>query len=319
MIIDCSNTLPSFLFDDLLTPTLGAEGYLALFGPRYAKWAGWDKEEFFKRMGTEPVENVVADLVRDMKKELTMEKFVHQLVDAGITMHAIHNMDYGRDPSAEPVDHDYVADIMKQYPGQFLGFAGYNPHKGTRSLKVTRKALETQGYKGVVISPYNHGVYADDRKYYSLYALCEEMEVPVWTHTSANYLTNTPIQFGHPSHLEAPLIDFPRLPIIAGHGGWPWVNEMVLMLIKYDNCYADTSATLPRYIATPNTGWDMFFNYMKHMTQNKVLFSSDWLSIAEPVQAFLNEVDEWQLKEQVKEKFMWRNANKVFGLGLDLK
>lgn len=317
MIIDCSNTLPSFLFDDLLNPAPGAEGYFALFGPRYARWAGWDDNELNERMSKDTLEKVSADLVNAMKKELTMEKFIGHLDDAGITMHAIHNMDYGRDASADTADHDYVADIMRQYPGKFLGYAGYNPHKGTRSLKVVRKALESQGYKGVVISPYNHGIYADDRKYYPLYALCEEMEVPVWIHTSANYLTNTEIQFGHPSHLEAPLIDFPKMPIIAGHGGWPWVNEMVLLLIKYDNCYADTSATRPRYIASANTGWDMFFNYMKHMTKYKIVFSSDWLSIAQPIQDFLKEIDEWKLKDEVKEKFMWQNANRIFRLGLE--
>lgn len=317
MIVDCSNTLPQFLFDDMKNPAPGFEGYFALFGLRYARWAGWSDEEFYGRLQKDSYQSVNVQLVEDLEKELTMDKFIDQLQKAGITLHAIHNMDYGRDPLAETFDHDYVADILKRYPGQFLGYAGYNPHKGTRSLKTVRKALKDQGYKAVVISPYNHGVFADDRKYYPLYALCEEANVPIWIHTSVNYLTNTSIYYGHPSHLEHPLIDFPNLKIIAGHGGWPWGNELVTMLIKYDNLYTDMSATRPRYISAPNTGWDMLFGYMKNLIQDKVIFSSDWLSMGEPIEAILQEIEEWQLKDNVKEKFFWKNANRVFGLGLE--
>lgn len=317
MIVDCSNTIPKFLFDDMINPAPGFEGYFTIFGPRYARWVGWSKKEFYERLQRENHKQLVADLVEALEQKLSMEQFVNQLQEAGVTLHAIHNMDYGRDPLAEPFDHDYVADILKRYPGQFLGFAGYNPHKGTRSLKTVRKALQDQGYKAVVISPYNHGVYADDRKYYPLYALCEEMDIPVWIHTSVNYLSNTSIYYGHPSHLELPLIDFPGLKIIAGHGGWPWGNELVTMLIKYRNLYADISATRPRYISAPNTGWDMFFSYMHNLIQDKVLFSSDWLSIGEPIEAILKEIENWQLKDKVKEKFFWRNANRVFHLDLE--
>ncbi|HRX94283.1 MAG TPA: amidohydrolase family protein [Chitinophagaceae bacterium] len=317
MIIDCSNTIPKFLFDDILNPAPGFEGYFAVFGPRWARWVGWNEKDFYYRLEKESYKQVMADLVRDLEKKLTMDNFVKELKASGITFHAIHNMDYGRDSFEEPFDHDYVANILANYPGQFLGFAGYNPHKGTRSLKTVRKALESQGYKAVVISPYNHGVFADDRKYYPLYAMCEEMDVPIWIHSSVNYLTNTSIYYGHPSHLEAPLIDFPGLKIIAGHGGWPWGNEIVTMLIKYDNLYADTSATRPRYVASPNTGWDMFFAYMNNLLQNKIIFSSDWLSMGEPIEAILKEIDEWPLKDKVKEKFLWRNANRIFRLGLE--
>ncbi|MEA2101489.1 MAG: amidohydrolase family protein [Thermodesulfobacteriota bacterium] len=317
MIVDCSNTIPKFLLDDMRNPPDGFEGYSALFGPRAAQMVGWTEEGFYSRLHKDSVQKVGNDLADDLEKWLTMDTLSRQLHEAGITYHAIHNMDYGQDPNEAPVDHGYVADILVQYPKQFIGFAGFNPHKGTRSLKTVRRAIEDQGYKAAVISPYIHGVFADDRKYYPFYALCEEMNIPIWIHTSVNYLVNTSIYYGHPSHLEVPLIDFPDLKIIAGHGGWPWGNELVVMLMKYNNLYADTSATRPRYVASPNTGWDMFYRYMNNMIQDKVLFSSDWLSMGMPIQAILDEVGKWNLKDTVMEKFLWKNANRVFCLGLD--
>lgn len=316
MIIDTSNTLPEFIFSGSEDADPKNIEYRLLFGPRWAKLAGWTKEEFFQRVESETLEDAMKEIFAILEKEFSMERFLNMLNDANVVYHAIHNMDYGRDGSEPPADHNYVAEILKKYPNKFIGYAGYNPHKGTRSLKVVRKALTEQGFKAVVIPPYEHGLKADDRKYYPLYALCEELDVPIWIHTSINYYRQTSVFLDHPSNLEAPLTDFPQLKIIAGHGGWPWIPDTIAMLLKYENLYVDTSAFRPKYIAEPNTGWDMFMYYANSLIQDKIMFGSDWLTLGMPIQEVINEVEQWPLKDSVKEKFFWKNANKVFKLGL---
>src|SRR5690625_4712055 len=165
MIIDCSNTLPKFQLEGFFEKNSKNEEYHKLFGPRWAKLAGWSKGEFLTKLEATSFEDVMEDVLAELKINLSMDNFLKMLKDNGVVYHAIHNMDYGRDGSESPVDHDYVADILKKYPNRFLGFAGYNPHKGTKSLKVVRKALTEQGYKAVVLPPYEHGLQADDRRY----------------------------------------------------------------------------------------------------------------------------------------------------------
>lgn len=316
MIIDCSNTLPEFAFTIDSTPDPKNEGYLRLFGPRWAQLAGWSKAEFFQKLETQSHKKVLDELNSILNERFLLENFLNMLSDANVAYHAIHNMDYGRDGSVPPVDHDYVAEILKKYPDRFIGFAGYNPHKGTESLKVVRKAVTEQGYKAVVLPPYEHGLKADDRKYYPLYALCDELDIPIWIHSSINYYKETSVFIDHPSNLEAPLTDFRNLKIIAGHGGWPWVPDMMAMLLKYENLYVDTSAFRPKYIAEPNTGWDMFMYYANSLIQDKIVFASDWLSVGMPIKDFMKEVDAWPLKDSVRAKFYWQNANRLFKLGL---
>jgi len=53
-------------------------------------------------------------------------------------------------------------------------------------------------------------------------------------HVSINYSTNT-MEVERPISLDVVTQDFPELKMIAGHGGWPWVNEMVANLLKYLN------------------------------------------------------------------------------------
>lgn len=316
MIIDCSNTLPEFQFESSSEINYKNEEYRKLFGQRWARLAGWTKEEFMEKVAHKPAEEVTQEVYAKLATDFSMDKFLKMLSDSDIAYHAIHNMDYGRDSSEEPVDHDYIAEIIKKYPNKFIAYAGFNPHKGTKSLKVVRKALTEQGYKAVVIPPYEHGVKADDRKYYPLYALCEELDVPIWIHSSINYYRETSVFIDHPSNLEAPLIDFPHLKIIAGHGGWPWIPDIMAMLLKYKNLHVDTSAFRPKYIAQPNTGWDMFMYYANSLIQDQIVFGSDWLTIGIPIKEFMAEVEEWPLKDSVREKYYWKNANKLFKLGL---
>ncbi|WP_423798596.1 amidohydrolase family protein [Neobacillus sp. SAB-20_R2A] len=316
MFIDCSNTLPEFIFEEPKEIDPNNTEYRLLFGKKWAQLAGMSKEEFFQKAQQQSVDAVMRDVYAKLEEEFSMDKFLNMLSESGVVYHAIHNMDYGRDGSESPANHDYVAEILKKYPGRFIGFAGYNPHKGTGSLKTVRKAITEQGYKAVVIPPYEHGVKADDRKYYPLYALCDELNIPIWIHSSINYYRQTSVFLDHPSNLEAPLMDFKNLKIIAGHGGWPWVPDLIAMLLKYENLYVDTSAFRPKYIAEPNTGWDMFMYYANSLIQDKIVFGSDWLTLGMPIKDVISEIEAWPLKDSVREKFYWKNANKVFNLGL---
>ncbi|ASN04289.1 amidohydrolase family protein [Virgibacillus necropolis] len=316
MIIDGSNTLPEFQFESFLDNNTKNEEYSKLFAPRWAQLAGWSKKEFIKKLEVDSFESVMEEIFSTLKISLSMENFLKMLRESNVAYHAIHNMDYGRDGSELPVDHDYIAEILNNYPNRFIGFAGYNPHKGTESLKIVRKALTEQGYKAVVLPPYEHGIKADDRRYYPLYSLCDELDIPVWIHSSINYYRETSVYIDHPSNLEAPLTDFKNLKIIAGHGGWPWIPDMIAMLLKYKNLYVDTSAFRPNYIATPNTGWDMFMYYANNLLQDKIIFGSDWLTLGIPINDFIKEVEDWPLKDSVREKFYWKNASQLFKLSL---
>jgi len=209
---------------------------------------------------------------------------------------------------------DYVAEFLRSYPGQFIGFSGFNPYKGKKSLDEVERALTKLGFRAVVFRPFMHGLFANDRRYYPLYSICERMGAPIWIHTSVNWAYKRSIYYGHPKYLEQVLLDFPKLKVIAGHGGWPWVPDLVLMLWKYENLYVDTSAHRPKYIASPNTGWEMFMHFANSTIQDKILFGSDWLSIGIPIREILSEIELWPLKENVKEKFFWKNAKRVFDL-----
>jgi len=316
MIVDTSNTLPTreMLFEDMFSGSDDMKLYFQLFSGSWAKWLGMSPEEMEAVSGRLSDNEFKEEIIKRAESgTMSMDNFIARLKAAGITHSAIHNMDE-ENATGYALPNDYVADVLKKYPHQFIGFSGFNPHKGKRSLYEVERALTRLGFQAVVFRPFMHRVFADDRKYYPLYALCEGMGVPIWIHTSVNWIPNQSIYYGHPQHLEPVLIDFPDLKIIAGHGGWPWIPDIITMLWKYENLFVDTSAHRPKYVATPNTGWDMFLHFANSTIQDKILFGSDWVSMGMPIGDVLSEVEAWPLKAHVKEKLFWKNACRVFNL-----
>ena len=66
-------------------------------------------------------------------------------------------------------------------------------------------------------------------------------------------------------------MDFPELRIVAGLSGWPWVNEMVALLRRHPNLYADTASHRPRYFGVSGSGWEQFLQFGNTLLQGKTM------------------------------------------------
>ena len=99
---------------------------------------------------------------------------------------------------------------------------------------------------------------------------------------------------------------------MAVHGGWPWVLEMIAISWKYPHVYIEVSGTMPKYIMTPNTGWEPLLVHGNGLLQDRVLWGSNWPMI-EPKES-LGWVRKFPLKEEVKEKWLGGNAERLLRL-----
>ncbi|MBW2177015.1 MAG: amidohydrolase family protein, partial [Deltaproteobacteria bacterium] len=105
--------------------------------------------------------------------------------------------------------------------------------------------------------------------------------------------------------------DFPDLKIVANHGGWPWVTEMVAVAWKHPNVYIEIGAVSPKYIGTHGTGWEALMVYGNSLLQDRVLFATDNML---PHKRCVEEIKALPLKPDVKEKWLGLNALNLLGL-----
>jgi len=157
------------------------------------------------------------------------------------------------------------------------------------------------------------GIPPHHAKMYPIYSTCVELDIPIWFHLSISYSSKT-MEVERPIYLDIVAQDFPELKMIAGHGGWPWMGEMVAVAWRNPNIYIDIASYMPDYIAMPGTGWEQLLHFGNSILQDRVLFGSTWMFMGLNIKQLADGVMKFPLKEEVKHKWLYHNAARLFGL-----
>jgi len=204
---------------------------------------------------------------------------------------------------------DAVYEIVHTHPERFVaGYLCINPLADDDMATVVENEVKERGFKGVNIQPWAYRVRCNDKRFYPVYEKCLELNIPVTIHCSINFTVNRTIDYGRPLYLDEVACDFPDLKIIANHGGWPWVTEMVAVAWKHPNVYIEIGAVSPKYIGTPGTGWEPLMVYGNSLLQDRVLFATDNML---PHRRCVEEIKALPLKPDVKTKWLGLNALKL--------
>lgn len=236
---------------------------------------------------------------------------IHLMDEAGVDL-AILPAEDAETTMGMITPNDTVAKFIEKAPDRFIGMAGIDPHKGMKALDELVHAVKDLGMKALCLEPWLHKIHSNDKLYYPIYAKCVELDIPVWIHSSLNFVPQLKMDFGRPVYLDEVAGHFPELKIIAGHGGWPWVNELMAVLWRHDNVFMDISAINPAYMTKPGSGWESLLCYGNSLLQDRVLFGTAW-----PARQFKDSVDgimALPLKEEVKKKWLGGNAKKLLKL-----
>ncbi len=209
---------------------------------------------------------------------------------------------------------DEVVELRREYPDRFIGLARISAFLGMRGVRELEQRVREQGFQALGVSALVDGIPASDRRFYPLYTKAAELGVPVRIYSSMNYATDRPYDLGHPRHLDQVAIDFPELTIIGGLGGWPWVNEMVALVRRHPKLHLDTSAHRAKYLGQPGSGWEMLMQFGNTLIQDKVLVGLSAGLVGQPHETLIREYLDLPLKDAVKEKWLYKNAARVFGL-----
>ena len=242
----------------------------------------------------------------ELLAQVTVDHLIQSMDEGGVekaVMQAEWSLgDYGK-------QNDAVYDIVQTHPDRFVaGYLCVNPLEDDDMAAVVEKEVNERGFKGVNIQPWAYRVHCNDKRFYPVYQKCLDLNIPVTIHCSINFTVNRSIEYGRPVYLDEVACDFPELTIVANHGGWPWVNELVAVAWKHSNVYIDIGAVSPKYIGTPGTGWDPLMVYGNSLLQDRVMFATDnMLSHKRCVE----ELRALPLKDDVKEKWLGENASKL--------
>ena len=167
-----------------------------------------------------------------------------------------------------------------------------------RDVRAEAKRCRQLGLHLCGLAPYQHSAAPNDRVFYPAYEGCSEAGIGIVLHSSFHLNRNLPIKYSSPIHLDDVARDFPNMPIVASHGGWPWIDDMIAVAWRHPNVFIEISGQRNRYVAEQNSGWDMLFHYLDGPLRNKAIWGSTWPFL--PLERQKAELDLFPVKPEVK-------------------
>ncbi|QEX22051.1 hypothetical protein FRZ61_19800 [Hypericibacter adhaerens] len=246
---------------------------------RHHNFVGYEPPEFLKRMDAIGVETLLVC--------------------------AIQTWSYKEQKPLESSSVEEIVAVVRQAPKRLHGLYGVNIHRGMKGVAEFERAVREHGFKGLHIHPHGYGLPPDHAYYFPYYAKAQELKVPAVI-SMGHTLDLMPNDPGRPIHLDKVALYFSDLAVVCTHTGWPWTEEAIALAWKHPNLFLGTSAHAPKY-------WKPeLVKFINSHGQDKVMWGTDYPLIDH--KESLQQIEALGLKESSKEKFVRKNAARVFGL-----
>ena len=224
---------------------------------------------------------------------------------------------------------EMVQKMKAQVPNRFIGgieFPKYTAPVNKRmekwpSLSELRRLYESGQLKimGEITAQYA-GVTPDDPRLEPYFALAEELDIPVCLHTGfgppmSPYMGDPDFRMrhGNPLLLEDALVNHPRLRIFIAHGGYPYLEETIALMLMYRQVYVDISAI--DWLLTR----EEFHAYLQRLVQarlgERIMFGTDQMIWPETVKMSIDAINSATfLSEEQKQNIFFNNAARFLRL-----
>ena len=199
-------------------------------------------------------------------------------------------------------------EACRKYPNRFFASYGANPNNGMAEVRKIRELHKEHGLKAVTGFPSGlcPQVPLNDKKYYPIYATCVDLDIPICLCVGVPG-PRIPMEPQKVEHIDEVCWFFPELKFVMRHGGEPWVDLAVKLMLKYPNLYYSTSAFAPKHY--PKS----IIHYANTRGADKIMYAG-YFPMGLSLERIFTDMQNVPFKEHVWPKFLRENAQRVFKL-----
>ncbi|MCZ6805797.1 MAG: amidohydrolase family protein [Deltaproteobacteria bacterium] len=199
-------------------------------------------------------------------------------------------------------------DACRDHPNRFFSSYGANPNNGMEEVRTIKRLHKEHGIKAVTGFPAGlcPQVPINDKRYYPIYATCVELEIPICL-TAGIPGPRIPMEPQKVEHIDEVCWFFPELKFVMRHGGEPWVDLAVKLMLKYPNLYYSTSAFAPKHYPKA------IIHYANTRGTDKIMYAG-YFPMGLSLERIFTDMQNVPFKDHVWPKFLRDNAIRVFKL-----
>lgn len=256
----------------------------------------WDRRP--GQMGVDPAPSLLQKSVPLALKEMDQ---------AGITKALV----VGRraQPPFEDVPNRDIVDFVREYPGRFYAVPTLEPTDRYAALEELEQLRSQPEVKAIHMEPgwSARPMYADDPNLYPIYERVAQVGMPLLI--SAGGTIGPDFGYVDPVHLHRVAKDFPKLKLVIGHGGWPYIHQA--LAVAYDCANVHLSPDM--YLNVPNMPGSLeYVRAANFYLADRLLFGTAYP--ARPMVESIEHFHRLPFDEGVKERVLYQNAARLFGI-----
>jgi uncharacterized protein len=225
--------------------------------------------------------------------------------------HTLSEMDrLGVERCLVELDTDAVAGTAcREHPDRFIPSVSVDPNEGMDGVRKLDAAHADAGVRAASFYPaiVFPQVPINDRRAYPIYTKCAELDIPIFI-TVGVPGPRVPLAAQRVELLDDVCWFFPELKIVMRHGGEPWVDLAVKLMLRWPNLYYSTSAFAPKRYPPE------IIHYLNSRGSDKILFAG-YYAIGLTWDRVFSDLEKLELRDEVWPKFLRENALGVLGLG----
>ncbi len=176
-----------------------------------------------------------------------LEGFLLEMDAAGVEQAVLLPIDATTAHGCCITTNEQIAALVEKQP-RFIGFASVDPNLPDAPHRLER-AVRQLGLRGLKLDPsLQRFDLADRNTVFPVFQVCSELQIPVLLHCGMSWAPSGLAGLARPYLVEEAVQAFPGVNFVLAHFGWPWLDEALMLAVKYPNVYLDTAIL---YSGTP--------------------------------------------------------------------
>ena len=253
-----------------------------------------DTAEIARKMGTD---------IPSSARNLSMDELIAEMDALGIEKGVVPVR------KGQSDNNDDLIDLLQDYPGRFICFAGIDPLEGTEKCLAEIEKYVVEGPCVGIVMELAFGsepMHVDDERVFPIYQRCQEIQVPVMLQFGGLFVPEQDLYY--PNDLDRIAVRFPKLNFIIVHGGYPFITEICHIALNRPNVYISPDC----YAIDTIPGYQDYVTAANGSLRDKIVFGT-----AYPINALESIVEGWKkngMTEETLEDVMYNNAVRLLGL-----
>lgn len=197
-------------------------------------------------------------------------------------------------------------EVAERYSDRFFYSTMVDPSGGMDEVRRIRQYKKDYDIKSISYFPAASApqVAINEREMYPIYATAIDLDIPVVVNVGVPG-PRMPLRTQKVELIDEVCWFFPELKFVMRHGGEPWEDLAVKLMLKYPNLYYATSAFSPKYYPKA------IVDYANTRGSDKIMYAG-YFPAGLSLERIFSELKDVPFRDNVWPRFLRENAARVF-------